>query len=99
MAKLVFKVASDYEKVVRLREEINRLKEAMKGMNSSSSAEFRDMNNRLRETTREMDHLVTEAVRTGAEMGGGLKRKIFEASQVVMVYQHALRSNGVYCNS
>ena len=83
MAKLVFKVASDYEKVVRLREEINRLKEAMKGMNSSSSAEFRDMNNRLRETTREMDHLVTEAVRTGAEMGGGLKRKIFEASQVV----------------
>lgn len=48
MSKLYFKVASDWEEVVRLRNEIAKLKQELKGMDSTQSpAAFKALNTQL----------------------------------------------------
>ena len=84
MAKLYFRVASDWEEVVRLRQEIDKLKATLKSMDSTQSpAAFKTLNNQLSEATKKMDGMVTEAAKAGAKIEGGFKKKIFDASQVV----------------
>lgn len=84
MAQLVFHVQADYEEVIRLRNEIEKLKKELKGMDATvSPAAFNTLNTQLSASTQKMDELVTEAAKAGAEMEQGFKRKIFDASQVV----------------
>lgn len=84
MAKLYFKVASDWEEVVRLRNEIAKLKSELKGMDSTQTPHaFNTLNAQLQQSTQRMDELVREAAQAGAEMEQGFKKKIFDASQVV----------------
>lgn len=84
MAKLYFKVASDWEEVVRLRNEISKLKQELKNMDSTQSpAAFKTLNTQLAASTQQLDGLVTEAAKAGAEMENGFKKKIFDASQSV----------------
>lgn len=84
MAKLYFRVASDWQEVVRLRQEINQLKAVLKTMDSTRSpAAFKTLNNQLSEATKKMDGMVMEAAKAGAKIEGGFKKKIFDASQVV----------------
>lgn len=84
MAKLYFKVASDWEEVVKLRNEIAKLKQELKGMDSTQSpAAFKALNTQLSVSTQRMDELVSEAAKAGAVMEGDFKKKIFDASQVV----------------
>ena len=84
MPKLVFRVASDWEEVVKLRNEIAKLKQEWKGMDSTKSpAAFKTLNTQLAASTQRMDELVTNAAKAGAEMENGFKRKIFAASQSV----------------
>lgn len=84
MATLYFKVASDWEEVVRLRNEIAKLKSELRGMDSTQSpAAFKALNRQLSASTQRMDELVANAAKAGAEMEGGFKKKIFEASQTV----------------
>lgn len=84
MAKLVFRVQSDWEEVVKLRNEIAKLKQELKGMDSTQSpAAFKALNSQLSASTQRMDKLVNEAAKAGAVMEGDFKKKIFDASQVV----------------
>lgn len=84
MAKLYFKVASDWEEVVKLRNEIAKLKQELKGMDSTQSpAAFKTLNTQLSASTQKMDELVTNAAKAGAVMEGDFKKKIFDASQTV----------------
>lgn len=84
MAKLYFKVASDWEEVVKLRNEIAKLKQELKSMDSTQSpAAFKALNTQLSASTQRMDELVSEAAKAGAVMEGDFKKKIFDASQVV----------------
>lgn len=84
MAKLYFKIASDWEEVVRLRNEIAKLKQELKGMDATQSpAAFNALNTQLSASTQRMDELVTEAAKAGAEIDGKFKKKIFDASQTV----------------
>lgn len=84
MAKLYFKVASDWEEVVRLRNEIAKLKQELKGMDGTQTpAAFNTLNAQLSTSTKRMYELVTEAAKAGAEIEGNFKRKIFDASQTV----------------
>ena len=84
MPKLVFRVASDWEEVVKLRNEIAKLKQELKGMDSTQSpADFKTLNTQLAASTQRMNELVTNAAKAGAEMETGFKRKIFAASQSV----------------
>ena len=84
MAKLYFRIASDWEEVVRLRNEIEKLKNTLKTMNGAQSPRaFETLNNKLSEATNKMHSMVAEAAKAGAEIEGSFKKKIFDASQVV----------------
>ena len=84
MAKLYFKVGSDWEEVVRLRNEIAKLKQELMSMDGTRSpAAFKTLNAQLAASNQRLDELVTNAAKAGAEMDTGFKRKIFDASQVV----------------
>lgn len=84
MAKLYFKVASDWEEVVRLRNEIGKLKQELKNMDSTQTpAAFKTLNTQLAASNQRMNELVTEAAKAGAVIEGNFKKKIFDASQSV----------------
>ena len=84
MAKLYFKVGSDWEEVVRLRNEIAKLKQELMSMDGTRSpAAFKTLNAQLAASNQRLDELVTNAAKAGAEMETGFKRKIFDASQAV----------------
>lgn len=84
MAKLYFKVGSDWEEVVRLRNEIVKLKQELMSMDGTQSpAAFKALNAQLAASNQRLDELVTNAAKAGAEMETGFKRKIFDASQSV----------------
>lgn len=84
MPKLAFHIEADYQKVIKLREEIDKLKSTISGMDGNTSpATFRAMEAQLAKNTKELDSLVASAVRAGNEINQGFKKKIFDASQVV----------------
>lgn len=84
MSKLYFKIGSDWEEVVRLRNEIAKLKQGLMSMDGTQTpAAFKALNAQLAASNQRLDELVTNAAKAGAEMETGFKRKIFDASQVV----------------
>lgn len=84
MAKLVFRVQSDWEEVVRLRSEIAKLKQELKNVDGTQSpATFKTLNTQLAISNQRLDELVTNAAKAGAEIEMGFKKKIFDASQSV----------------
>lgn len=87
MAKLAFTIDADYQKVIKLREEIDRLKSTLSGMDGNTSpATLRAMETQLAQNTKEFDRLITSAVKAGHELETNLKKKIFEASQSVNTF-------------
>lgn len=84
MAKLYFKIGSDWEEVVRLRNEIAKLKQELMSMDGTQTpAAFKALNAQLAASNQRLDELVINAAKAGAEMETGFKRKIFDASQTV----------------
>lgn len=84
MASLYFKVGADYDKVIRLREEIKKLKSELSGMDGNTSpAVLRSMETQLAKNTKEMDALIVSAAKAGNEINQNFKKKIFDASQSV----------------
>lgn len=84
MSKLYFKIGSDWEEVVRLRNEIAKLKQELMSMDGTQTPPaFKALNAQLAASNQRLDELVTNAAKAGAEMETGFKRKIFDASQVV----------------
>lgn len=76
MSKLYFKVSSDWEEVVKLRNEIVKLKQELKSMDSTQSpATFKTLNTQLAASTQQLDGLVAKAAQAGAVMEGILRRK------------------------
>lgn len=82
MPTLVFKIAADYEAVIRLREEISKLEAQLKKMdvNKSPSA-AKALETQLASTRQQMMGLVTEAAKAGAVMENDLKKKLNSASK------------------
>lgn len=84
MAQLYFKVGSDVDKVIKLREEIERLKSTLSGMDGNTApATIRAMEVQLAKNTKEMDALIVTAVRAGNEMEHNFKKKIHQSSLAV----------------
>lgn len=84
MASLYFKVNADWEKVVKLREEIDKLETKLKTFGKSMPEhEIKVTESQLGSARQEFTRLTTEAAKAGAEMENGFKKKIFDASQVV----------------
>lgn len=82
MATLYFKVSSDYQEVIRLRQECEKLEAQLKKMdvNKSPSA-AKALETQLASTRQQMMGLVTEAAKAGAVMENDLKKKLNSASK------------------
>lgn len=82
MATLYFKVSSDYDEVIRLRQECEKLEAQLKKMDvNKSPAAARALETQLASTRQQMMGLVTEAAKAGAVMENDLKRKLNSASK------------------
>ena len=80
MATLYFKVSSDWEQVVKLRQECEKLEAQLKKMDSRSApAATKTLETQLASTKQQMMGLVTEAAKAGAEIENGFKKKIYTA--------------------
>lgn len=84
MATLYFKVSSDYDEVIRLRKECEKLEAQLKKMDvNKSPAAAKALETQLASARQQMMGLVTEAAKAGAVMENGFKKKIYDASQTV----------------
>lgn len=84
MAGLYFKVGSDYENVIKLRTEIEKLKSTLSGMDGNTPpATLRAMEVQLSKNTKELDTMVLAAAKAGNELDQNFKKKIFDSSMAV----------------
>lgn len=82
MATLYFKVSSDWEQVVKLRQECERLEAQLKKMDvNKSPTAAKALETQLASTRQQMMGLVTEAAKAGAMMENDLKKKLNSASK------------------
>lgn len=82
MATLYFKVSSDWEQVVKLRQECERLEAQLKKMDVNKfPAAAKALETQLASTRQQMMGLVTEAAKAGAVMENDLKKKLNSASK------------------
>ena len=84
MAILYFKVSSDYDEVIRLRQECEKLEAQLKKMDvNKSPAAAKSLEAQLAAARQQMMGLVTEAAKVGATMEHDFKNGIYNASQIV----------------
>lgn len=84
MAILYFKVSSDYDEVIRLRQECEKLEAQLKKMDvNKSPAAAKALEAQLAAARQQMMELVTEAAKVGATMEHDFKNGIYNASQTV----------------
>ena len=84
MAELKFRVQADYEKVQRLREEITKLKQEIKGVDAiQDPTSFNKLNSKLQQTSKELGTVTGKIAEASAAMETDFKQKIFAASQNV----------------
>lgn len=82
MATLYFKVSSDYDEVIRLRQECEKLEAQLKKMDvNKSPAAAKALETQLASARQQMMGLVTEAAKAGAVMENDLKKKLNSASK------------------
>ena len=82
MATLYFKVSSDWDQVVKLRQECERLEAQLKKMDvNKAPAAARALETQFAATRQQMMGLVTEAAKAGAVMENDLKKKLNSASK------------------
>ena len=84
MAELKFRVQADYEKVQRLRDEITKLKQEIKGIDAiQDPTSFNKLNSKLQQTSKELGNVTGKIAEASAAMETDFKQKIFAASQGV----------------
>jgi len=84
MPKLYFRVESDWEKVVQLREEISKLETQMKSMDANKApAAVATLNRQINEAQSQLKGMVSEASKAAVVMDGDFKSKIYQGSQAV----------------
>lgn len=84
MAELKFRVQADYEKVQRLRDEIAKLKQEIKGVDAiQDPTALNALNVKLQQTSKELGAVTGKIAESSAAMETDFKQKIFAASQGV----------------
>lgn len=69
MPQLSFKIQADYDKVQRLREEIAKLKQEIKGVDATQAPQaFNVLNTKLQDLTKQYDSLVAKAAEADAKI-------------------------------
>lgn len=84
MTVLSFKVQADYEKVVRLREEIAKLETQLKGVGKNTpDSEIKELERKLSDAKGEFTALATEAAKAGSAIDKKFKSDIRSATKDV----------------
>ncbi len=84
MPLLKFEVQADYDKVIKLREEIERLDHLLKTLPlDTPKATIHNIEKELATARSEFNQLAHAAAIAGAEMEDGFKKRIYDASQSV----------------
>ena len=84
MAELKFRIQADYEKVQRLRDEISKLKQEIKGVDAiQDPTAFNKLNSKLQQTSKELNSVTNNIAQASASVETDFKQKIFAASQSV----------------
>lgn len=84
MGKLSFKIDADWSKVQKLREEIAKLKQEIKGTDAVQSPHaFNTLNAKLVQTSQELGKVTGKIAQASAAMETDFKQKIYAASQGV----------------
>lgn len=84
MAKLYFRIGAEFDKVIKLREEIAKLKNELKNMDSTQSPDtFKKLNAQLGESTKKMNILISNAAKAGATMENDFKKGIYDGEKAV----------------
>ncbi|MEG0892100.1 MAG: tape measure protein, partial [Bacteroidales bacterium] len=84
MPKLYFRIQSDYDKVVKLREEIKRLKVELSSIDSNKYKNAAEqVNHKINESTKELKSLTEQAAKNASVMDGAFKTKIYNSSKAV----------------
>ncbi len=84
MAELKFKVQADWEKVQKLRDEISKLKQEIKGTDAiQDPTSFNKLNSKLQQTSKELGAVTDKIAEASAAMETDFKQKIYTASQGV----------------
>lgn len=84
MAILKFKVHADYEKVIRLKEEIAKLEKQLKSFGKNTPLiEIQAVEKRLSDAKTQFTAIISEAAKAGAVLENDFKNKIYGASQTV----------------
>lgn len=82
MAILYFRVSAQYDEVIRLRKECEKLEAQLKKMDvNKSPAAAKALETQLASARQQMMELVTEAAKAGAVMENDLKKKLNSASK------------------
>lgn len=69
MGKLYFRVAADYQEVIRLREEIDKLKASLLSLDSTTSkSEIKKLESNLKSATKRMEELVMSAAKAAVTL-------------------------------
>lgn len=84
MATLSFKINAEWDKVQKLREEIAKLKQEIKGTDAiQTPVAFNNLNSKLQQTSKELGNVTNKVAQTVATVETDFKKKIFDASQSV----------------
>lgn len=84
MSKLYFKVGSDWQEVVRLRNEIAKLETQIKSMDANKAPQaVAVLNTQMQQAKQQMQGMITEAAKAGAVMENDYKQKIYQSSKAV----------------
>lgn len=84
MAKLSFRIEAEWEKVQKLREEIERLKRSIGNTDAvQNPVAFNKLNSKLQQTSQELNSVTGNIAKTAAAIDTNFKQKIYDASQSV----------------
>lgn len=84
MAKLSFRIEAEWEKVQKLREEIERLKRSIGNTDAvQNPVAFNKLNSKLQQTSKELNSVTGNIAKTAAAIDTNFKQKIYDASQSV----------------
>lgn len=84
MAQLKFRVQADFEELQRLRSEIAKLKQDIKGTDAiQNPTAFNALNAKLQQTSKELSNVTGRIAQASAAVESDFKQKIFAATQSV----------------
>lgn len=84
MAKLSFRIEAEWEKVQKLREEIERLKRSIGNTDAvQNPVAFNNLNSKLQQTSKELNSVTGNIAQASATMETDFRKRIYAASQGV----------------